>query len=113
MLIYNFKHVFSARGIEKPTAFLVKHGFPRGIASRIGTNKVDIIQLKYLEKVCLLLNCTPNDLLEWKTTDKKVNRPDTALYALKTDPKTKSEADLLRGLPLHELKELAKVIRER
>jgi len=112
MLIYNFTRVFTARGIDKPRDFLIKNGFPRGIASRIAINKVGMIPMKHLEKVCLLLNCTPDDLIEWKPDDKKQDNPDTALYLLKTEQQSKSEAELLRGLPLHKLKELGKVLRE-
>ena len=113
MLLYNFKRVFKARGVEKPTNFLVNHGIPRGIASRIANNKTDMITLKHLEKVCLLLNCTPNDLLEWKPAGKKEDTPGTALYLLKKEQRGEGEAELLRGLPLHKLEELAKVIQEK
>lgn len=112
MLIYNFQRVFKARGIEKPHNFLVKHGIPRGIASRIANNKTNMITLKHLEEVCLLLNCTPDDLLEWKPANKKEDSPDTALYILKRKQKSKDEAGLLRGLPLSKLEELAEVLRE-
>lgn len=112
MLTYNFKRVFKARGIDKPRPFLISHGFPRGIATGIATNKADRFALKHMEKLCLILNCTPNDLLEWKPADKKQDIPDTALYILKKEQRGKGEAELLRGLPLHKLEELAKVLRE-
>ena len=112
MLIYNFKRVFKARGIDKPTNFLVEHGFPRGIASRMTNNKTDKIFLKYLEKACLILNCTPNDLIEWKPGNKKQDSADTALYALKKQQKGKGAEELLRGLPMSKLEELANLLAE-
>ena len=112
MLIYNFQRVFAARGIDKPTNFLVNHGFPRGIASRMATHNTDKIFLKYLEKACLVLNCTPNDLIEWRPDNKKQDNADTALYALKKEQKGKGAEELLRGLPMSRLEELAKVLRE-
>lgn len=112
MLIYNFQRVFAARGIDKPTAFLVAHGIPRGIASRMANNKTDKIFLKYLEKACVVLNCTPNDLIEWKPANKKQDSEDTALYALKKAQKSKGAEELLRGLPMSKLEELAKLLRE-
>lgn len=112
MLIHNFQRVFKARGIDKPTNFLVAQGFPRGIASRIANNKTDKIFLKYLEKVCLVLNCTPNDIIEWKPDNKKQDNADTALYALKKEQKGKGAEELLRGLPLSRLEELAKLLKE-
>ncbi len=113
MLIYNFKRVFKARGIDKPRAFLISHGFPRGIATSIATNKVDRFALKHLEKLCLILNCTPDDLLEWKPSDKKEDTPGTALYILKKESRQSGTEELLRGLPLSKLEELAKVLREK
>lgn len=112
MLIYNFQRVFKARGIDKPHAFLVKNGFTRNVATRMCTNKTDKIFLKHLEKVCLLLNCTPNDIIEWKPGIKSQNNADTALFALKKKQKSKGAEELLRGLPLSKLEELARIIKE-
>ena len=112
MLIYNFQRVFAARGIDKPRAFLITHGFPRGIATGIATNKADRFALKHLDKVCLALNCTPNDILEWIPCSKKQDSENTALYALKKAQKGKGAEELLRGLPMSKLEELAKLLRE-
>lgn len=112
MLIYNFQRVFKARGIDKPRAFLINHGFPRGIATGIANNKADRFALKHMEKVCLLLNCTPNDLLEWQPANKKEDTPDTALYILKKEVRQGGTEELLRGLPMSKLEELAKLLKE-
>lgn len=112
MLIYNFKRVFKARGIENPPAFLVNHGFSRNVASRIANNKTNKILLRHLEKVCLLLNCTPNDILEWKPDNKSKDHADTALFVLKKKHKSKGAEELLRSLPMSKLEEIAKLLKK-
>ena len=112
MLIYNFQRVFKARGIDKPFSFLVNHGISHSVATRMTNNKTDKIFLKYLEKACLILNCTPDDIIEWVPGSKKQDNEDTALHALKKEQKGKGAEELLRGLPMSKLEALAKLLRE-
>jgi DNA-binding Xre family transcriptional regulator len=65
MLTYNFNRVFKARGIERPFTYLRKAGFSEHFASKVKDNKVRHLDLKYLEKLCILLRCTPNDVVQW------------------------------------------------
>jgi len=112
MLIYNFKRVFKARGIEKPHAYLIKNGFTRNVSTRMCTNKTDKISLQHLEKVCLLLNCTPNDILEWKPDKRQHDDAGTALFVLKKKQKSKGAEELLRSIPMSKLEEIAKLLKE-
>ena len=112
MLKWNFKRVCKMRGIEKPYSFFIKLGISHTIASHMATNKTDKILLRHLETVCLALNCTPDDILEWVPRSKKQDNPLTALHALKPGPKTEDAAALLRALPASKLEELAKLLRE-
>lgn len=38
--------------------------------------------MAYMERLCLLLNCTPNDLLEWKPGEQQQNNKEHPLNAL-------------------------------
>ena len=100
------------RGIEKPYSFFIKLGISHTIASHMATNKTDKLLLRHLETVCLALNCTPDDLLEWVPGNKKQDNPLTALHTLKQKPESEDAADLLRALPASKLEELAKLLRE-
>ncbi len=65
MLIYNFKRIFKARGIDRPFTYLRQAGFSDSFATRIKNNRTGQMRLKTLERLCLLLECTPNDLIDW------------------------------------------------
>lgn len=65
MLKFNFTRVFKARGIERPYTYLVKAGYSASFANRVSNNKVRQLNVVDVEKLCVMLRCTPNDLLEW------------------------------------------------
>jgi DNA-binding Xre family transcriptional regulator len=66
MLQLNLRPIFMARGIEKPYAFLRKHGFNHYTATGIMTNKRPAVLLSHIERLCELLLCEPNDLFLWQ-----------------------------------------------
>ncbi|MFA6598617.1 MAG: helix-turn-helix transcriptional regulator [Ignavibacteriaceae bacterium] len=75
MLTYNLKKHFKLRGITSPTRFLMEIGFTKQIAYNIARNNFTGLSPKHLEKLCLSLNCTPNDLMEWEP-DKQIAQPE-------------------------------------
>lgn len=72
MLTLNIIPILKARGIEKPYSYLVQSGFTPYTATTIVNKDKKAIRLNHIEKLCVLLNCTPNDILQW-TPDKKTN----------------------------------------
>jgi DNA-binding Xre family transcriptional regulator len=71
MLALNIGHVLQLRGITNSFTWLTQNGFSSDTAHRILNNKGSHIKMAYLEKLCLLLHCTPNELLEWKPSEKQ------------------------------------------
>ncbi|HJV79002.1 MAG TPA: helix-turn-helix transcriptional regulator [Paludibacter sp.] len=65
MLKVNILRVCSIRSINKPLSFFRNHGFSPASATRIAGGYMNSFSLETIEKLCLSLNCTPNDLLEW------------------------------------------------
>ena len=62
----------------------------------------------HLERLCLLLNCTPNDLFDWREDGKTVVH-DT--HALRTLTKQKNDIQTtLRELPLDKLEKLGEML---
>jgi DNA-binding Xre family transcriptional regulator len=83
MLKINILRVCQIRNIERPFSFFKNHGFSTSAATRIASGNLNGLALDSFEKVCLALNCTPNDLLEW-VPSKNVNlSPNHSLNALK------------------------------
>ena len=66
MLTLDITPIIRARGIEKPFTYLVKAGFTRHAATNILNSKTSTFRLDHIEKICLTLNCEPNDILIWK-----------------------------------------------
>jgi len=72
-----FQRIFKARGIERPYTYLVNSGFGNNLATRMKKNKVMHLQLRTIEKMCLLFRCTPNDLIEWIPDDSQTMDKDS------------------------------------
>jgi DNA-binding Xre family transcriptional regulator len=66
MLYYNLQRIFTLRGIDRPFSYLVQNGFAVTTATRIINGNVGGLNLLFVDKLCVLLKCTPNDLLGWK-----------------------------------------------
>ena len=68
MLQLNLKRIFKARGIEQPYKFLAQNGFVPFTAHKYKNGKVEHMRLDHIEKLCTVLNCTPNDIFEIEIT---------------------------------------------
>jgi len=111
MLYYNFKKMFDIRGIINPYKFLIKHGFSTSKASYIANDHYSSLSLVATEQLCLILNCTPNDLLEWKPEENATYRDDAALNKLiRNDLKNVSQ--LMEDVPTDKFPELLSAFEE-
>lgn len=103
--------VASARGLEKKYKFMVKNGFSPTTATKLANGEVEYLRLEYIEKLCTLLNCTPNDLFEWTPNSKAEDHEDHPLQSIR-----KSEliniSQTLRELPISKIKEIEALLRE-
>ncbi|NLT51332.1 MAG: helix-turn-helix transcriptional regulator [Ignavibacteria bacterium] len=106
MLQFNFTRIFKARGIDKPFSFLVNSGYSANTATRIANNRVNRFDLADLEKICLLLNCTPNDILEWIPAKEDENNENHPFASLKRTGLEIQVLQVLNTLPINELTEL-------
>lgn len=112
MLKYNISRMFRIRGIHRPYTYLVRRGFKPNYVSRLLNGKVGSLRMEHLEKVCLELNCTPNDILEW-IPDKIIQKDDYELRQLiRADHSGKIES-LLNALPLDDLEDVENYIRSK
>lgn len=112
MLTLNIKAVMNAREIYNHNAFLCSHGFTYFTASRLLNNKVKSISHTHLEKLCMLLRCTPNDLYVWNGANSMLNnanQPLSQLTAITVKPPTHN---VYTNLPLNKVLELRNSIDE-
>ena len=111
MLYYNFTRMFKARGVERPYSLMMKAGIGSDLATRMKKNQVRILRMETLEKVCLLLHCTPNDVMEWIPDGNETGEQDQPLNTLRrTQNKVIDITRSLNSLPLNKLEEIAKYI---
>lgn len=104
MLTFNLSTIFSARGVQNEYSLIRKLGIGHMAAHNLVNGKVRSVRLDHIEKICVALHSTPNDLLEWTPEDQAV-KEDHPLFGLMR----KERLDLLseiRDLPLDKLKEL-------
>jgi len=102
--------MFDLRGVERPYTWLVKNGFVAQTASNWARNNIGYIKPDQMEKLCFLLNCTPNDLFEWREDNKTVVHDAHALRTLRREAPARSVADMTRDIPADKLEKLGEIL---
>jgi DNA-binding Xre family transcriptional regulator len=113
MLTFNFTRIFKSRGIDKPFSFLVKLGYSDNFATRIVNNRIERLNLKDIEKLCVLFQCTPNDLIEWIPQNSDLTNDNHPLISLKRNDKVVQLTKILNSIPLDKLNDIETMINER
>lgn len=103
MLVFNMKRVFAIRGIDKPFTFLRDNGFPASTASLMLNYHRANIGVKMLEKLCVALSCTPNDLFDWRDDGKTALADAHPLNSLRKKVVAKKISDIIKDIPLEKL----------
>jgi len=104
MLNYNIKALCTARGITKPVGHLIKAGINPQMSSLLINNKLASIKPAVLEKLCVLLNCTPNDLMEWIPVA-NTNTQNHPLASLQRKQMPAQIQNIMQDIPISKLKE--------
>ncbi len=77
-----------------------------GFASSSASNMLKIypivLKVRSLEKLCVALNCTPNDLFEWRDGKDETLPADHALNTLRKEA-IKNFSELMKDLPLEKM----------
>lgn len=111
MIKINVKKVMEARGIFAPYKFMVKNGFIPTTATKIAKGEVEYLRLEYIEKLCTLLNCLPNDLFEWIPADKREDNPKHPLYPIRKNENSMNLPEILKGLPMDKLRQIEDMLK--
>jgi DNA-binding Xre family transcriptional regulator len=112
MLNLNLRRIFKARGIEQPYKYLVQKGFVPFTAHKYKNGKVEHMRLDHIERLCILLNCTPNDIFDWVPNDLLDDHPNHPLQRIRKREKKVEINKLLAGMSLEKLEEIEKMIAE-
>ncbi|MFN7118258.1 MAG: helix-turn-helix domain-containing protein [Saprospiraceae bacterium] len=112
MLHFDLVGMMRRREIENPYRFLVKNGFNYHTARHLLRNERDSLSYKNLEKLCLLLHCTPNDLFVWQKPTDAVVAENHPLHQLKPKPQEVNIMQKLQELPLDKLELVKQFVKE-
>jgi len=113
MLRFNVMRVMSLRGINKPWVFMVKNGFIRSTANNFYNGNVREIKVEHIEKLCLLLNCTPSDLFEWETgADSPALTENQALNSLVREKSAPTITEIVKDLPIEKMEEIGELLKQ-
>ena len=112
MLKYNLQKMFAARGITNKSLFLQKCGFTRTVVYRIINDGYRNLTLKQLEVLCIELNCTPNDILEWTPGKTGQLKEDMPLKKLLVNESRTNILNTVKDVPYEKLNVLVQKIEE-
>ena len=110
MLHLDIKGIMHDREIAHPYAYLCKNGFSPYIVSRMLNNKTKSISFRQLEKLCLLLHCTPNDLYVWQAVGKASRNPNQPVQQLVPSYQKPLLQTTFNHLPIHKIREIRQTI---
>lgn len=110
MLKYNFKRMFKARGIERPHSFLQQSGFSSSFATKVVRNRCGCLNPRELEKLCIVLYCTPTDLMEWVPEEGQIVDESHPLNAIRQTVNVTDISKTLNSVPPGHLREIDSLI---
>lgn len=110
MLFLNVSRAFKLRGVENPARHLLKLGISRPTISRLMNNDKSWVSYGHLEKICSVLNCTPNDLFEWKPDTNTVLPDAHSLNTLDKGAAAKSLQQMVKDIPSERLAEIENLL---
>ena len=113
MLKLNISRTLVLKGIGLPFVYLQKQGFKRSKAYNLANGQNRKVDLYDLEHLCLKLNCTPNDLLEWSPSSSEDDIIGHALQGLRRKEKAVNLVKLVQGLPVEQMDEIERMILEK
>lgn len=112
MLIFNLPRALRLRGItEHQAAFLQKHGFVPATAYNFLKYTAASIKFDHLEKLCKILNCSPNDLFDWKPDEGETIGETHSLNVLKRKS-GKDLSQMLKEVPMEKFEQIETLLEE-
>lgn len=113
MIHYNFERILKARGVERTFSYLRQAGFSDNFATKIKRNKVARLNLREIERLCVLLRCTPNDLYEWTPDNDSQVDKEHPLHKIRKSDKIIDLTKMLNSVPLGQLEEIELLIKNK
>lgn len=115
MLCWNVKALLYDKGIPQPLAWLRKRGMSYERARALLDGKSKEISLQQMHELCLLLQCTPNDLFNWNPEKESLppGHPLQQLHKPGNQPSMLARLRVLNTPQLEELRQLMDKLEQR
>jgi DNA-binding Xre family transcriptional regulator len=110
MLYLDLKRIMENKGIDKPLSFLVKAGFNYPAAHRILHQTPSSLNFVHLEKLCMALYCSIEDLLVWVPPKNLKGNEKHPLYKLSVKKPKGSVSAILKDLSPEKLEQAREYI---
>ncbi|MGE0638164.1 MAG: helix-turn-helix domain-containing protein [Bacteroidia bacterium] len=107
MINTNLPSLFTLRNIQKPRAWMIKHGINANSADRLLRNEQRHLKFDDVEKLCLGLNCSPSDLFIWQPDSEADDIPNHPLQAIRSNKTLPDVMEQLNHSTIDELKIIA------
>jgi DNA-binding Xre family transcriptional regulator len=108
MFILNVKRILRLRGIEKHYKYLLGLGFVPATANILLSSTAQRVTLEHLERLCLALNCTPNDLIEWQPNNTQAVAATHSINGLKK----RNLNAMLSEVPVDKFEQIADILQD-
>ena len=112
MIRINLQHVLWLKNVHDARKYFVSKGINSTTAYRYARMTNKRFTFKELETLCLMFDCTPNDVFEWVPKREHANQG----YALEKLIRTQEEESLIHviaKLPVEELMDVKRYILEK
>ena len=110
MLSFDIARICAERGINNASLWLREQAFRSNYITTILRKKPSVrLSLQQIEKICLALHCTPNELFSWMPDAGKPVAPNHQMHALVRNNKP-SIPDLMRSLPAEQLEQVRELM---
>lgn len=106
MLKLNVSGLLRSRGIEHAGRYLVEQGLAYHSVNRLLTGKVESMTYATMERLCLLCNCSPDELFVWIKDEGTVVAEDHPLQKLKLKVAVPSPIERIKKMSPAKLKKL-------
>lgn len=103
MLKFNLKNILGMRGIQKRVGFLSRIGLTYPMAHKLLKSSPVSIKIEHIQQLCVALNCTPNDLFEWKPDANTILPDGHSLNALNKSAGAKNLQEMVKDIPSDKL----------
>ena len=111
MLSLNIRRMLRLRGVDDHYHLLLGLGFAASSARNFLSGNVALIKLEQIEKLCVALNCTPNDLLEWRPDASQSVSDMHSMNALKRTAE-KDLPKLLNEIPSDKFEQILDILQD-